>query len=113
MEIYIKLINRDGNTAILKKNTVTSATLGADFQPISKVEAEKYKIKSGIKISNIKNGTIRNMNIPEEFIITSFNKKEYSSAEEFISDFQKTRGQLLIEGIYPNGSRGFYSFYTY
>lgn len=113
MEIVIKLINREGNTAILKKNTVTSATLGADFQPISKVEAEKYKIKSGIKISNIKNGTIRNMGIPEEFIITSFNKKEYTSAEEFISDFQKTRGQLLIEGIYPNGSRGFYSFYTY
>jgi serine protease Do len=113
MEIYIKLINREGNTAILKKNTVTSATLGADFQPVSKVEAEKYKIRSGIKISNIKNGTIRNMGIPEEFIITSFNKKEYTSAEEFISDFQKTRGQLLIEGIYPNGSRGFYSFYTY
>lgn len=112
VEVYVKLINREGNTAIMKKNTVTSTTLGADFQPISKVEADKYKIRSGIKISNIRNGSIRNMGIPEDFIITSFNKKEYTSAEEFISDFEKTRGQLLIEGLYSNGSRGFYSFYT-
>lgn len=113
MEFYIKLINREGNTAIMKKNTVTSVSLGADFQPLSKVELDKYKIKGGIKITNIKNGRFRNMGIPEEFIITSFNKKEYTSAEEFIKDFERTRGQLLIEGIYPNGTRGFFSFYTY
>ena len=112
-ELYIKLINRDGNTAIMRKNTVTSASLGADFQPVSKVECERYGIKAGIKVSNIRGGKFRQMNIPEDFIITSFNKKEYSNAEEFIKDFDKTRGQLLIEGLYSNGSRGFYSFYTY
>jgi len=112
-EIYIKLINREGNTAILKKNTVTSVSLGADFQPLSKVELDKYKVKSGIKITSIRNGAIRSMGIPEEFIITSFNRKEYTTAEDFIRDFEKTKGQLLIEGLYPNGSRGFYSFYTY
>jgi hypothetical protein len=51
--------------------------------------------------------------MPEEFIITSFNRKEYTNAEEFIKDFEKTRGQLLIEGLYPNGSRGVFSYYTY
>ncbi|AMS26629.1 hypothetical protein AEM51_05905 [Bacteroidetes bacterium UKL13-3] len=112
-ELYIKLINREGNTAIMRKNTITSVSLGADFQPVSKVESERYGIKSGIKVSNIRGGKFRQMNIPEDFIITSFNKKEYTSAEEFIKDFEKTRGQLLIEGLYSNGSRGFYSFYTY
>jgi serine protease Do len=113
MEVYIKLINKEGNTAILRKQTVTSTSLGADFEPVSKVEAEKYGIKSGIKVTNIKGGKFRQMNIPDEFIITAFNKKEYTSAEEFIKDFDKTRGQLLIEGLYPNGSRGVFSFYTY
>lgn len=112
-ELYIKLINREGNTAIMRKNTVTSTSLGADFQPVSKVEAERYGIKAGIKVSNIRGGKFRQMNIPEDFIITSFNKKEYTKAEEFIKDFDNTRGQLLIEGVYANGSKGFYSFYTY
>jgi serine protease Do len=113
VDAYIKLINREGNTAIMKKNTVTSASLGADFQPVPKVEADKYKIASGIKITNIRNGRIRSMGIPEDFIIITFNKKSYTSAEEFIRDFEQARGQLIIEGLYPNGSRGFYSFYTY
>lgn len=112
-DIYVKLINREGNTAIMRKNTVSSASLGADFQPVSKVELEKYGIKSGIKVSNIRQGKFRNMGIPEDFIITSFNRKEYTSAEEFIKDFEKVRGQILIEGLYGNGSRGFYSFYAY
>jgi Do/DeqQ family serine protease len=113
MEVYIKLINKEGNTAIMRRNTVTSASLGADFEPVSKVEAERYGIRSGIKVTNIKGGKFRQMNIPEEFIITSFNRKEYNSAQDFINDFEKTRGQLLIEGLYPNGSRGVFSFYTY
>lgn len=113
IDAYIKLINRDGNTAILKKQSVSSTTLGADFQVISKVEAEKYGVRSGIKIVNLRNGRISNMGIPEDFIITSLNKKEYTNAQELINDLEKARGQILIEGLYTNGSRGFYSFYSY
>lgn len=112
IEVYIKLINRDGNTAILKRQSVSSETMGADFQMLSKVEADKYGIRSGVKIINIRNGRIRNMGIPEEFIITAFNKREYQKAEDLIKDLENVRGQILIEGIHPNGSRGFYSFYT-
>jgi hypothetical protein len=53
------------------------------------------------------------MGIPEDFIITSFNKREYTSAQDLINDLEKARGQILIEGLYENGSRGFYSFYSY
>lgn len=113
MEVYVKLINREGNTAITRKQSVTSTALGADFTMVSKVEAEKYGIKSGVKINNIRNGRIRNMGIPEDFIVTTFNKKEYTKAEDLIKDLEGTRGQMLIEGLYANGSRGFYSFYSY
>ncbi|MFN7313288.1 MAG: S1C family serine protease [Bacteroidota bacterium] len=113
VDVYVKLINRDGNTAIIKKMSVTSATLGADFTVVPKMEAEKFGLTSGIKINNIKGGRIRNMGIPEDFIITSFNKKEYTKAEDLIAAMESARGQILIEGIYPNGSRGFFSFYAY
>jgi len=112
IETYVKLINREGNTAILRKQSISSETLGADFSMISKVEAERFGVKSGVKIINVRNGRIRNMGLPEEFIITSFNKKEYSKPEDLIKDIETARGQILIEGIHPNGSRGFYSFYT-
>ena len=112
-ELYIKLINKEGNTAITRKQSITSTTLGADFSMLPKIEAEKYGVKSGVKVSNIKNGRIRNMGIPDDFIITTFNKKEYTKAEDLIKDLESTRGQMLIEGIYANGSRGFYSFYSY
>jgi len=110
---YIKLLNREGTTAIMRKNSVTSVILGADFQPISKVEADKFAVKSGFKITNITNGRIRSMGIPEEFIITTLNRKEYANAQDLIKDLEHVRGQILIEGIYPNGTKGFYSFYVY
>ena len=110
---YLKLLNREGTTAIMKKNSITSVILGADFQPISKIEAEKLGVKSGIKISNITNGRIRNMGISEEFIITSINRKEYTTAQDLIKDLEHARGQILIEGINPNGTKGFYSFIIY
>lgn len=112
-DVNVKLINRDGNTAITRQQSVRSESLGADFQPVSKVEAEKYGITSGIKIVSIRNGRIRNMGIPQDFIITAFNKKEYTSVNDLIKAIEQARGQIMIEGIYENGSRGVYSFYTY
>ncbi len=112
-DYYVKLMNREGNTAILRKQTVSSTTLGADFQMVPKVEAEKYGITSGIKITNIKNGRIGKMGIPEDFIVTSLNRKQYTKAEELIYDLERVRGQIVIEGIYPNGTRGYFSFYSY
>ncbi len=112
-ELYVKLINKEGNTEITRKQSVTSSSLGADFTVLPKIEADKFGVKNGVRISNIKNGRIRSMGIPEDFVITSFNKKEYTKAEELIKDLESARGQMVIEGIYSNGSRGFYSFYSY
>ena len=112
-EEYITLINREGNTSVTRKESITSVALGAEFEMISKLETEKYNVKSGVRIFNIRNGRIRNMGIPEGFIITSINKKEYSNPKDLTNDLEKTRGQILIEGLNSNGSRGFYSFYMY
>lgn len=113
VEEYITLINREGNTAITRKESYTSNTLGAEFELISRIESEKFNVKNGVRIFNIRNGRIRNMGIPEGFIVTSLNKKEYSNPSELAKDLEKARGQILIEGLYANGSRGFYSFYSY
>ncbi|MFI5222131.1 MAG: S1C family serine protease [Bacteroidia bacterium] len=110
-ETYLTLMNKEGNTAVLKKSSIASNALGAEFEMISKIETDKYRIRSGVRIFNIRGGRIRQMGIPEGFIITQLNRKEFSSAKELVDELEKVRGQVLIEGMYPNGGRGFYSFY--
>lgn len=112
-EYTLALTNRDGNTEVTKKQSVTSTILGADFEPISKIEKDKYRIKGGFKVSKIKGGNIRKMGIPEGFIFLTLNEVEYQDVNAFIKDFEKVKGQITIEGVHPNGTRGFYSFYYY
>ncbi len=109
----LKLLNQEGTTAIMRKGTVGSTNLGADFQPISKLERDKLTIKSGYRVSNIRRGKIAQMGIQEGFIITSINKKNYDDVNELIAALESSRGQVMIEGIFPNGGRGVFSFYVY
>ena len=112
-ETTFNLINKEGNTAILRKGTITSESLGADFQTLSKLEKDKLGIKNGIKIYNIKNGKIANIGLSEGFILIALNKKQYEKPEELIADFEQLRGQVVMEGIMPNGSRMVFSTYVY
>ncbi|MFY8190314.1 MAG: PDZ domain-containing protein, partial [Bacteroidia bacterium] len=109
----LKLLNQEGTTAIMRKGTVGSSNLGADFQPISKLEKGKLNIKSGYRVSNIKRGKIAQMGIQDGFIITHINKKDFDEVNEMIKVLESARGQVSIEGIFPNGGRGVFSFYVY
>jgi Do/DeqQ family serine protease len=113
LEYVIVLLNKEGNMAILKKGTVSSDLLGADFQPISKMEKQKLNINHGYRISNIRRGRIAQMGLQEGFIITSLNRREYDNVEELIKALESVRGQIVIEGVFPNGGKGVFSFYSY
>lgn len=109
----LTLLNKEGTTAIMKKGTVSSDILGADFQPISKMEKEKTGLRNGFRISNIRQGKIAQMGIQEGFIITAINKREYDDVNDLIKALESSRGQTSIEGIFANGGRGVFSFYIY
>ncbi len=109
----IALISKEGNTAIMRKGTVSSDLLGADLQPISKGEKDKLGLKNAYRIYNIRQGRIASMGIQEGFIILNVNRKEYETVNEMIKALEGARGQTSIEGIFPNGGRGVFSFYIY
>jgi len=109
-EHVVTLTNREGNTEMLRKQSVTSVSLGADFDVLSKVEKDKMNIDGGVKVSNIRNGLIRNMNLPEGFVITAINKVKLNNAEDAIKILESNRGTVVIEGVHPNGTRAYYSF---
>jgi Do/DeqQ family serine protease len=113
IELALTLINKEGNTELIKKTAISSTELGADFSKISKMEIQRYGIKTGVKVSEIKNGLIKRMGIPEDFIFVKFNGKDCEDPVELIKELSKVSGRIQIEGIGPDGARKFFNFYGY
>lgn len=111
--VEIKLVNKEGTTDLIKRESVKSTALGAEFELISKLEKQTYRVNTGIKVSNITNGKIRKMNIPEGFIFTKVNNQEFSTVEKFIDYLERAKGQIRIEGVSPSGAKQYLSFYFY
>ena len=109
-QFNITLVNKEGNTELLTKESVVSDLLGAEFEKLSKLERQTYRIASGIKVSNITNGKIRQMNIGEGFIFVKVNSKTFDSVAELIDYLETYRGQIRIEGVNASGSSQYLSF---
>ena len=106
----IVLVNKEGTTEKLSKQSLLSEVLGGEFEAISKVDRQTYGIDKGVKVTNITNGKLRQMNISDGFIFTRINNQEYGSAKELINKLENHKGQIRIEGISSNGSRQYLSF---
>jgi Do/DeqQ family serine protease len=109
-DVEIVLVNDEGTTALLKRESITSEILGADFEVVSKLIRDAYQIESGIKVSNITNGKIRKMNISDGFIFVKVNGKSFEDVKELISYLEEFTGQVRIEGVAANGSKQYLSF---
>jgi S1-C subfamily serine protease len=110
-ETYVTLTNEDGTSDIVKRELFSSATLGADFSTIPKVEKDKMGLQNGVRIVNVRNGLINRLGLQEGFIITSINRAPVSEPNEVIRILENIRGQVIIEGISSNGARTFYQYY--
>ena len=106
----IVLVNKEGTTEKIRKQSVLSEVLGGEFEAISKIDRQTYGIDKGVKVTNITNGKLRQMNISDGFIFTRINNQEYGSAKELIDKLENHKGQIRIEGISSNGSRQYLSF---
>ncbi|MDB4107522.1 trypsin-like peptidase domain-containing protein [Bacteroidia bacterium] len=111
-DINISLVNKEGTTELIKKESKYSEVLGGEFELISKLERDTYKIPSGIKVSNITNGKLRKMNLSEGFIFVKVNNQTFDDVDDLIYMLENHKGQIRIEGI-KNGVSQYlsYSFY--
>ena len=104
----VTLRNQDGETKMVKNEGVSH--LGAEFEPVSKEESSKLGIRNGVKITHLDAGKLRNAGIREGFIIQSIDNKTINTPQDIINALSNKKGGVLIEGIYPNGSRAYYGF---
>lgn len=113
LDLTMILRNKEGSVGVIKKEKPEQASiqsLGASFESISKEELSKLRLSNGVRISKLQQGKLASAGIREGFIITSVDKKKISSIQDMESTLESKTGGVLIEGMYPNGTRAYYGF---
>ncbi|WP_158825637.1 Do family serine endopeptidase [Mucilaginibacter lacusdianchii] len=81
--------------------------LGGSFQPLTQAQKSKFHIPSGVVVTQVRQGGLfENYDIPVGSVITSINKQPING----VADIDKAipnlkRGQIVIEGYYPDGTK--------
>lgn len=107
-EFLVTLRNKEGNTNIIKTETVS--ILGGTYEIVSVSEKNRLGIKNGIKVVDLKNGKLRSNGIREGFIIVKVNNKSVNTIEELKQTINGIQGGIYLEGVYPNGITAYYAF---
>ena len=84
--------------------------LGGTFEEVTKTDKANLGISGGVKISKLGTGKLRGVGIREGFIITSIDHKPVRTTGDVEAALKDKQGGVLIEGIYPNGMKGYYGF---
>jgi len=113
LEYTIQLVNEDGGISVYKHQILKSDDLGADFEAITKIEKDLYKISAGVKVINLRAGRIAQMGLSEGYIIVSVNQKRDKTAEEIIRLLESSKGRVIVETISPSGEKSVTQFYFY
>lgn len=109
--IPVTLKNANGTTASVKKEKAELKTaLGATFREATSDECSALKIKSGVKVITITNGKLYQSGIKKGLIITKVDNEPVDSVQELLDKLENKEGGVLIEGIYPNGTKAYYGF---
>ena len=113
LTLPIVLKNKE-NTLSLNKKSIISRTsinsLGVEFEEVTAEELSRLKINSGVKIAKLHQGKLANVGLKEGFIITSVDKKKITTSGDIKNILEHKSGGVLIEGLYPNGTRAYYGF---
>lgn len=108
--ISVTLRNVDGTTE-LKEKTIENnlEILGAEFQDAPSSLLSNLKIKGGVQITKINKGPLHMSGMRPGFVITKVDKVTIESKTE-LEKLLKVRLEngVLIEGIYPNGTKAYY-----
>jgi Do/DeqQ family serine protease len=102
------LKNSMGTTGYVDKDAMQ--VLGATFSEISQDEKSKLGIDHGMKITEIGAGKLMKAGVQKGFIIVGINRQPVSSFQDIQNILNHTRGGVYIEGIYPDGTTGYYAF---
>lgn len=106
----VTLKNKDGKAELIKaEKAETNKAYDAEFETVSREERLKLKISNGVRVKRIADKSVlKKANVPVGFIITSIDKKPVATPSEVKQALEGAGDGVLIGGINPDGSKGFY-----
>lgn len=107
----VLLLNSKGNTEIVQNPAEEALkSLGASFSNLTQRELNYYRIKGGVKVTEISNGLLAESGIEAGFVITSINGTAIYNIDDLNNFFKHNKRQYIsLEGVYDDG----YYRYTY
>jgi S1-C subfamily serine protease len=108
--VTLKSLDGKTNISTIEKIDVNKV-IDTEFETLAREERLKLKIANGIKIKKV--GTkspMKKAGVPDGFVVTQIDKKPVSTINDVKSSLENKKGGVLLEGINPDGSKGFYGF---
>jgi serine protease Do len=109
-EMTFNVTLQDESTQLAAAAETKMMIQGATFEQLSQDELNKYGLNGGFKITHLEAGKLKNVGIREGFIVVAVDRQQLRSLDELKNALTSGRGGVLIEGLYPNGQRGYYGF---
>jgi len=112
-EISVDMVlkNQQGNTKVVKDADMD--ILGAAFRELSQDMRRQYRLNSGIEVTGVTNGKMKDAGIRKGFIILKVNGQSVRTVEqmeEIVKSASRSTEQVLfISGIFPSGRRANYA----
>lgn len=105
----VTLKSKTGKTTLTTKDSSPEKIMlaGTELRNITKEEKIKAKVNSGVVV--VKTGaSFRKAGVPEDFVITTIDKKPVYSALEVKKLFENQKDVILVGGVNPDGTKGYY-----
>lgn len=108
MELEALLIGRDTQEMNAYNQEGRVNLFGAELSPAPKDELKALDLKSGVKITSVSRGKVRDAGIKEGFIITYVNNRPVATPQDVAAEIKKSKRSILLEGFYPDGKQLYY-----
>lgn len=111
--VSVTLRNREGRAELedfTAKAEVSLGSLGAEFVAPSVGDLESLRIKGGAKVQNLGVGKLKSIGIQKGFIITKMDSTPINSPDDLKNALNGKSGNIMLEGVYPNGTKAYYGF---
>ncbi len=109
--VKVTLQDESGGTALVRRDDSNPALsdLGASFRELSQSERERLGIRQGVVVEQVTGGKFRQAGIQSGFVIISVDRKPVNSYRDIEQAISSGSGAVLIQGLYPNGTRAAYA----
>ena len=103
-----RLKNNEGNENLESKSFKYELS-GGTFENLAIKELENLRLKSGVRLSYLKEGKWQNSGMKPGFIISHIDKVSVDDVADLNRMLEHKSGSLLIEGVYEDGQRSSYA----